>query len=147
MKYELTIDVNLPVTKVVELFDSTENLYKWQPELQSFEHISGEPGEIGAKSKLVYLMNGSPCEMIETITKKALPDSFSGTYEAKGVWNQVDNRFEFINDNLTRWHVTNEFRFQGLMKIVGFLMPWMFKKQTQKYLEQFRTFAESQISD
>ena len=54
MKYSNEIIINLPVSRVVELFDSIENLYKWQPELVSFEHLSGEPGMAGAKSKLLY---------------------------------------------------------------------------------------------
>ena len=72
MKYNVEITINLPRTKVIELFDSTENLYKWQPGLMSFDHLSGTPGEVGAKSKLLYKMGCREIEMIETITVKKI---------------------------------------------------------------------------
>ena len=52
MKFSVEIIINLPHAYVVELFDSTENLYKWHPGLISFEHESGSPGEVGGKSRL-----------------------------------------------------------------------------------------------
>ena len=54
MKYSNEVIINLPIKEVIELFDSEENLFKWQPELLSFEHLSGEKGEVGAKSKMNY---------------------------------------------------------------------------------------------
>ncbi|MDP7028144.1 MAG: SRPBCC family protein [Candidatus Marinimicrobia bacterium] len=142
MKYNVEITINLPRTKVIELFDSTDNLKKWQPGLISFDHVSGTPGEVGAKSKLHYRMGKRDIEMIETITVKNLPDEFSGTYEAKGVWNEVKNFFYEVDEQTTKWVSENEFRCSGFMKIFIFLMPGSFKKETQKYLEQFKVFAE-----
>ena len=144
MKYSNEVIINLPLDKVIELFDSEENLFKWQPELISFEHFSGDKGEVGAKSKLHYKMGKREVEMVETITVKNLPKEFSGTYEAKGVWNEVKNYFEAIDENTTRWHSDCDFEFSGFMKIMAFFMPGAFKKQSQKYLDQFKTFAESQ---
>jgi hypothetical protein len=142
LKYNVEITINLPRTKVIELFDSTDNLKKWQPGLISFDHVSGTPGEVGAKSKLHYRMGKRDIEMIETITVKNLPDEFSGTYEAKGVWNEVKNFFYEVDEQTTKWVSENEFRCSGFMKIFIFLMPGSFKKETQKYLEQFKEFAE-----
>ena len=144
MKYWNEVIINLPLDRVIELFDSEENLFKWQPELISFEHFSGDKGEVGAKSKLHYKMGKREVEMVETITVKNLPKEFSGTYEAKGVWNEVKNYFEAIDENTTRWHSDCDFEFSGFMKIMAFFMPGAFKKQSQKYLDQFKTFAESQ---
>ena len=42
--FTVEIDIDLPREKVLEQFDSTENLFKWQNGLQSFDHVSGEPG-------------------------------------------------------------------------------------------------------
>jgi hypothetical protein len=35
-----------------------------------------------------------------------------------------------------------EFQFKGFMKIIGFLFPGAFKKQSLKYLVDFKQFAE-----
>ncbi len=37
-----------------------------------------------------------------------------------------------------------EFNFTGFMKLVAWLMPGMFKKQSLKYQQDFKRFAESQ---
>ena len=142
MKYQNEIEIDLPVNKVVELFDNPENLKHWMPGLQSFEHISGTPGQPGAKSRLFYKMGKREIEMIETITNRNLPDEFAGTYEAKGVYNVVSNKFIPVATNKTKWVTDNEFRFSGFMKLMGWFMPGAFKKQSQQYLELFKTFAE-----
>ncbi len=145
MKYTNQIEINQPLDRVVELFDNAENLKEWMEGLQSFEHLSGEPGQVGAKSKLVFLMGKRKIEMIETITKRELPKEFAGTYEAKGVWNSIKNTFEPISDDRTLYISEEEFKFSGFMKIFGFLMPGMFKKQSMKYLVAFKNFAERQL--
>jgi len=143
MKYEVEIDINLSRNKVIELFDNADNMKHWQPSLISFEHLSGEPSQEGAKSKLKYQMGKREIVMIETITVNKLPDEFSGTYEAKGVWNEVQNYFIEVDENVTKWKSVNEFEFSGFMKVMAFLMPGMFKKESCKYLKNFKAFAES----
>lgn len=143
MKYTNEVEINLPREKVVELFDNIDNLKHWQPGLLSFEALSGTPGHPGAKSKLKYKMGKKEIEMVETITKRDLPDEFSGTYETKGVWNSVSNKFIPVGDNKTKIISETEFNFSGFMKVIGFLMPGAFKKESQKFLDRFKAFAES----
>jgi carbon monoxide dehydrogenase subunit G len=144
MKYTSEIEINKPIDKVIELFDNPENLKKWMNGLQSFEPVSGTPGQPGSKSKLKFKMGNREIEMIETITTRNLPEEFSGTYEAKGVFNIVKNQFIRVTDNKTKYVTENEFQFKGFMKIIGLLMPGAFKKQSLKYLTDFKNFVESQ---
>ena len=147
MKYASETEINLPVEKVLELFDSVENLKHWQPGFLSFEHISGTPGEVGAKSKLKYKSGGRVIEMVETITKKNLPHEFNGTYEAKGVYNTIENKFTRISSAKTKWSFSCEFIFNSLlMKLFAFLFSGMFKKQSVKTLHNFKNFAENGTS-
>ena len=143
MKYTTRIQINLPRNKVIELFDNTENMFKWQSGLQSFNHLSGEPGQVGARSKLIYKMGRREVEMVETITKRQFPDEFHGTYEAKNVWNRQENYFEETSDSNTTWITISEFKCSGFMKIMCWLMPGAFKKQTLKYMNQFKKFSEN----
>lgn len=144
MKYTNEIEINLPRQRVIELFDNAENMKYWQPGLQSYEFISGTPGQEGAKMRLKFLMNNREVEMIETITKRDLPEEFDGIYEAKGVYNIQKNKFVEIGSDKTKWISESEFRFSGFMKLIGFLFSGSFKKQSQKYLELFKQFAEKQ---
>lgn len=144
MKYELEITIDLPRERVIELFDNPDNMKHWQPGLVSFEHLSGEPGKEGAKSHLKYEMGKRKIEMVETVLKRDLPHEFSGTYETKGVWNKVENFFDEMDPNSTRWKSVNEFRCGGFMKLMTRLMPGAFKKQSLTYMKNFKKFAEAQ---
>ena len=143
MKFTIETVINKPIDKVIKLFDNADNMSKWMEGLQSFEHISGTPGQPGAKSKLKFKMGKREIEMIETITVRNLPDEFSGIYEAQGVNNIVKNKFVKISDSKTKYITENEFQFKGFMKIIAFLMPSAFKKQSTKYLNDFKTFVEN----
>lgn len=145
MKYSNEVMIELPLKKVIELFDSEENLFKWQPELLSFEHLSGEKGEVGAKSMMRYKMGKREIDMIETITVKNLPKEFTATYEAKGVWNEMRNTFEEIDGERTKWSSDSHFKFSGFMKLMSMFISGAFKKQSQKSLDRFKKFAEATV--
>ncbi len=143
MKYKLEIEIDLPREKVIELFDNPDNMKHWQEGFISFQPLSGTSGEVGAKSQLKYQMGNRKIEMIETITKRDLPDEFSGTYETKGMWNEVKNYFAETGPNKTKWITENEFKSSGFMKLFTFFMPGVFKKQSYKYMIDFKKFAEN----
>ena len=81
-------------------------------------------------------------EMTETIEQRALPDLFSGVYEANGVWNLVENHCEDLPNGGTKWRIDTEFRCAGFMRIMAFVIPGVFRKQTAKYMDLFKKFAE-----
>ena len=147
MKFNTEVIINLPRKKVVELFNNSDNLKKWQPTLLSFETIEGLPGEVGAKAKMKYKMGKKEIEMIETITENNLPYEFNATYEAKGVFNIAKNYFVEVDNNTTKYLSEQEFIFKGFMKIIGFFMPGAFKKESMKYLIQFKDFAEKEAAN
>lgn len=142
MKYSVERIVNLPRDQVIALFEDRDGLFEWQEGLQSFDHVSGEPGHPGAVSKLHFKMGKREIEMTETIQDRALPDLFSAVYQADAVWNLVENHFAELPDGKTRWRIDTEFRCSGFMRLISFLMPGMFKKQTAKYMDLFKEFAE-----
>ena len=142
MQYSTEIKIDLPRERVIELFDSWENIFKWQEGLKSCDLISGEEGKAGAKTKLVYDMKGRRTEMVETIVKREFPDEFTATYDAKGVHNLVENHFYEEGPDKTRWTMENDFNFSGLMKLMGFFMGGQFPKETLKGMNNFNEFAE-----
>lgn len=142
MKYHTQIEIDLPRAKTVELMDNIDNMKHWQEGLKSAEVLEGVPGKEGAKTKLVYQMGKRRIEMVETITKNAFPKEFHAIYEAKGVWNEVKNVFTETGDGTTIWDSSNTFKCSGAMKIMAFLMPGAFKKQSQKYMVDFKNWAE-----
>lgn len=144
MKYTTEININKPIHEVIALFDNVDNLYNWMDGLQSFEGISGTPGEQGAKSKLKFKMGKREMEMVETILVKNLPEQFKVAFEMNGGYNTVSQRFEKVSDSVTRNIVESEFNFKGIMKYLAPLLKFMFKAQSLKYQVAFKKFVEAQ---
>lgn len=144
MKYTVEIEINKPINEVVQLFNNEDNLFKWMQGLKSIEHLSGEKAKSGSTSKMIFKQGKREIEMIETIVSINLPDEFIASYEAKGVYNLSKLSFISLGDSKTKYVSQQEFQLKGFMKVFGLLMPGAFKKQSAKYLQMFKEFAEEQ---
>ena len=149
MKFTCFVDIEQPIEKVIEVFDNPENMRHWQDGFISFKHLSGTPGEVGAKSVVQYENRGKPLELIETLLVRNLPHELSGTYEHKSMTNNMQNLFTEIEQGGTRWTANVEYtKMKGVMlNVMAFFIPSMFKKQVQKWMDQFKAFAEQQETD
>lgn len=147
MKFITEIIIEKPLKDVVSKMDSTENMKHWQKGLISAEHISGIPGEFGAKMKLNYDFGKRKMELVETITKQNFPYEFHVTYDTKGVINIQQNYFESTANGYTKWICKNEFQPTTFaMNAMLFFMPKAFRKQTKTYMANFKNFAENGTS-
>jgi len=146
MKYQHEITINRSRDEVVEKFSDPENMEHWQKGFIFMKPINGELGADGSQNLLKYDMGKREVEMTETILKNNLPNEFSATYEAKGVYNFQINRFKETAEGHTLWIADNEFKFGGFMKLIGWFMPGAFKKQSYKYMQDFKAFVEEGIS-
>ena len=147
MKYITEIIVDLPLSQFVKKLDNPYNMKHWQKDLISYKQLIGNPGEEGAQMELIYKMGKRELIMIETILKRNMPHELHATYDAKGVHNIQRNYFKAINEQTTKWISESEFQFNGtFMKVMAFFMPGMFKKQSLKYLKDFKAFAEKGTS-
>ena len=143
MKYTVSLEIDRPRDEVARLFADVDARPKWQRGFESAEVLEGEAGQPGAKSKLVFRMGKRGMEMIETLGRREPPELFESSYDTKGVHNIVVTRLEELEGGRTRIHADNEFRFSGMMKIVGFLAKKAFPRQTLKYMTDFKIFAET----
>ena len=144
MRYQLELELDLPRERVIEVFLDPENLTQWQPDLVSFESISGaNPRDVGAKTKQIHRSGRREVEMVETITANNYPDEFSATYEADGIWNLIENRFFDVGDQRTKWVLDAELKCSGLVGLMTLLLPGVFKKQTLTFMKRFKEFAEA----
>lgn len=145
MKFSCHVDINLPRDRVIELFDNPENMHKWQEGLVSFEHLEGERGQPGARSKLVYQNGKKTFDLYEYITVRNLPEEFSGYYDHVAMRNTMRNSFKDLGNGITRWESNLDYTFKTPMwRFMSMFMKGMFKKQTQKWLNNFKEFAESE---
>jgi mRNA-degrading endonuclease HigB of HigAB toxin-antitoxin module len=148
MKYTTEVIINKPLGEVIKKLDDPENMKHWQKGLIDYTLLNpDDPRKAGAQMELRYQMGKRDVTMTETITKYDLPSEFHATYDAKGVHNIQNNYFHEIDANTTRWVSESEFKFKGVaMKLMGIVMPKVFKKQSQKYLDDFKNFVENDVS-
>lgn len=146
MKFTCKVEIDKSIDEVIPLFDNLDNLEKWQDGFVSHEHLSGEPGKVGAKSKLVYKNKGNTIELTETILKNDLPNELSASYEHQHMDNTMTNQFSELGENKTLYSAEIHYtKFKGLMpKLMARLFPGMFRRQSQKWLNQFKDFVESE---
>lgn len=147
MKFESSVDINVPIDRVVGLFNDPNHYKDWQSGFVSYETISGKPRTAGAKAIVKYVNGRHKIELTETIQEMNLPAEMTALYEHRHGANTMINTFTALPGNITRYTTG-----VGYMKPIGFLptlmaflMPGMMKKRNRQWLEQFKAFAEKAL--
>lgn len=143
MKYKCSLTINLPIHKVVALWENENYFKEWQDGFQSIELLSGEPNTKGAKSKIIFA-GKRKIELLETIILSDLPREKKAIYEHIHMTNTQTTRFKAISEGQTQYISEVEYlKFNGIMvKLMAKLFPNKFKQQSQKWMDQFKAFAE-----
>ena len=144
MKYKCEIVINLPITDVVELWSNETYFKHWQDGFQSIEIIEGEAGEIGAKSKILLQQGKRKMVLMETIISNKLPVEKKALYEHSHMTNTQTTKFKELDHNSTLYVSEVEYtKFNGIVpKMMALFFAGMFKKQSEKWMKQFKDFAE-----
>ncbi len=153
MKYTVSIEIALPRESVVHLLADPAHLPKWLRGLVLHEPLSGVHGQAGTTSRVVLQTGQRQMECTETITRREPADlhgipkgsvvHFDREIVGEGMWSAVRDRLTDAGPETTLWESENEYRFSGLpMRVVGFLMPGAFRKQSLRHMRDFKAFAE-----
>ncbi|MBT8253661.1 MAG: SRPBCC family protein [Flavobacteriaceae bacterium] len=142
MRYTLSNTINKPLDEVITKFKDEEAVKMWMEGLQKIERISGTPHEEGAKSDFYFLHKNRKMKISETILESNLPDQIKFAYHSPMGYNEVEMQFEETGENNVRQTNNSYFELKGLMKIFGFLFKGMFKKQSLKYMTDFKNYCE-----
>jgi len=142
MRYTLSNTINKPLEEVIGKFKDPDGVKHWMEGLQKIEHISGTPGELGAKSDFYFLHKKKEMKISETILEQNLPKQIKFAYQSPMGYNEVEMVFEKLSENSTTQTNNSYFELKGFMKIMGFLMKGMFKKQSLKFMTAFKSYVE-----
>ena len=146
MKFTASITINQPLAKTVALWQNKNNFKHWQDGFISKELLSGTEGKAGAVSLIKLDYNKDIMELTETVQLINLPYEHKVLIEHKHMHNTMHSKFTAINENTTLWTAEIDY-FQinfWPAKVMMRLFPNMFKKQSQKWSNQFKYFAEQQ---
>ena len=145
MKFTCRVEIQAPRSKVVSYFKNPDLLGEWQDGFLGKELLEGQDWEVGAVSNMSYDFKGKPMIIQETILQNDLPDLFQGLYEHKHMVNTMESRFQELDAANTSYEAEIHYtEFRGFMvKVMATLFPGMFKKQVQKWLDQFKSYVEA----
>ena len=143
MQYTCFVDIDLPIDMVVQLWKDEDNFKEWQDGFKSIEHLSGIPNAPGAIARII-LEDKRRIELLETIISSNLPKEKIALYVHIHMSNTQTTRFKKINTNKTQYISEVEYiKFNGLLiKLMAKLYPGKFKAQSQKWMNQFKAYAE-----
>lgn len=145
MKTHSEIIINKPVKEVWDFFDNPENMKKWLRGFKSFEMISGNQGEPGARAKHVYEEKGRTIEVTEEITRRVPYEEFSGTLYHKYFMSYIENKFDDLGDGRTSIIVDSEIRFKSLpWNIMGAFMKKTIQERQDEDLKRLKEAVEGE---
>ncbi|MGB0879587.1 MAG: hypothetical protein ACPGTO_03375 [Polaribacter sp.] len=146
MKFTCSVIINKPKKIVADFFANPDFLSEYQDGFIKKIHISGDVGKENSISKMYYKMGKGEMELTETILKNDLPDVFLAQYHHKHTDNTMQSSFISLDDTTTQYDAEIHYTaFRGFMvKTMAFLFPSFFKKQVQKWLDNFKVFVEKQ---
>lgn len=145
MRYQCSIEIQKPIIELVKLWEDEGNFHHWQDGFISIELLEGEKGKKDSKSKIIFHQGKRNMELIETILRNDLPLEKKALYEHIHMSNTQSSSFESLGENKTRYSSDVEYiKFNGFMpKLMSKLFPSLFKKQSEKWMKQFKEFAEN----
>ena len=153
MKYRNSIEIAQPRARVAQLLADPVHLPRWLRGMVLHEPVRGEHGQLGTVSRVVLQSGKQTFEITETVTRREpsdlqeIPREVVVVFERESVgasiWSVVRDRLTETDPRSTLWVSDSEFRFDGvLMRLIGFVMPGTFRKQSQQHMEDFKAFAE-----
>lgn len=143
MRFELKTDIAAPPETVWRAFSEPANLPRWQPDLEEYEALSGEPGWPGAVSLLVYHEKGRRIETTGTVLERHEGKRFAGRYENAWSVNEMVCDFEPLPDGGTRWHAAVEYQFKGWVKLLSFVLRDGVRRRVCDDMQRFKALVES----
>lgn len=146
MKFTCTVHINKPQQEVADLFANSTHLKEYQEGFQKKEIISGKEWEVETVSMLYYQQRERKMELKETVISNDLPNEFLAEYFHTHTENTMKSIFTSLSESETRYDAEIHYtKFKGfVVKVMVFLFPSFFKKQVQKWLNNFKLFVEKQ---
>ncbi len=143
MKYTSEIIIDLPIEKVVSVFNNQDYMFEWMEGLKKVTPLTRIQGEIGSRMEMYFEIGKRKMHIIETILDKKLPQHMICKYNSFGMESTVSIHFEAIETVKTKYSTISNYKFKGLFKLMSIFSSKVFKNQSYKYLADFKEFVEN----
>lgn len=140
--YMVEVKVDKPISEVFTLFNDQSTVKDWIPEFQSIEAIDIKEGITGSIYDIVVDNKGQKSTIRERILAYVENEKVTFSFDREGVFKTDD--YIFKSDGAKTTIVLNS-SYQAKSYIYGCVLPYFkgtFKELDQKYLNNFKAFAE-----
>lgn len=140
--YLAEVSVDKPIEEVFKVFNNSENIKNWIPEVQSVEVVNENPGKTGSVYRVVVLNQGQEITMTEKVLAYVPNEKVTLFFDAEGMLKRDDYTFT-EKDGVT--NITLKASCQSDTYIMACIFPYFkgtFKEQDQSYLNNFKAFIE-----
>lgn len=137
-----TVTINKPSDEVWKKMMDADSMGKWLKGFKSIETLSGEPGTVGSKYKIVVEEDGHHFEAIETVKEVVENEKFAFILDGDVLTNDVVVTLE--NKGLTTDYTQAEtIKAKGIfMRAMFYWMQSEFSRRSKENLESFKKYAE-----
>ncbi len=142
LNYQNTVSINKPHPEVWKKMMQSENMDKWLKGFKSIETLSGEPGTVGSKYKIVVEEDGHRFEAIETVKEVVENKKFAFVLDGEVLTNDV---VVTLTDKGLTTDYTQAETVEGkgiFMRALFFWMQSEFSNRSKESLESFKKYAE-----
>jgi hypothetical protein len=140
---EAAVVIKRPPETVAAALLDPETALHWTTDLERFEVISRQPGEVGSVARLHY-RQGDQAYMMEDVLEAMIPGQyFKSRVSGQGMTAQVETWLEKVESGTAmrlRWAGTSS---NLLIKLMMNLNRGAILRQTRNELEKFRELVEA----
>lgn len=140
--YSIEITVDKPLKETFAKFNDMSTIKEWIPEYTSVETISQKPEVTGSIYNIIVDNQGQKVTIEEKILAYIENEKVTLFFNREGVIETDDYAFKSDGSKTT---ITLNSNYQAKSYILGCVLPYFkgtFKGVDQKYLENFKAFAE-----
>jgi len=144
MKFIVEIHIKRSINKVVTHFECHDFRLCRERGLTNIRHLSGLPGQDGARYLLHYENGSKALTIEEKILANRLPEEFIAHYSTPGIDYTVSSKFIAVAEFETIWVMEMDFTFSGFQSFLSIFMRPSLKKRSQAIMNHFKQFIEKE---
>lgn len=146
-KINSTVTIDKPLAAVWQYLDNPDHMGEWLDNFVKYEHVSGEPGQVGSKGKHYYKEGGREIVMDEEILERIDREYLRLRLTNKMMDMEIENFLKKVDDTTTELVATMVvLRMSAFMKLMGALAGGAKKMQQRqdKQLAKLKAAIEAQ---
>ena len=141
MKVEHSVEIDQPPSVVYDFLLDPEALPLWISNFVRMEHLEGEPGEVGSKSRHFYDRGGETIELEEEILENEENAKLVAKYSGVQFDMLIENNIARRDDHASVLTISNETTYNSLL--LKICSPLLKKRSASRLIEDMEKLNDA----